>query len=559
MVMTMFEWKLRKLLRDLKKENPQKRLTAIKQLNHYKQQEDLSIQIDSLKMMIKLATSKFPKPIADWDNPSFYLIDLVANYMVPVTANELMKNFDGLHIHAQYRAIQALLATEDEKVFTFLESKLIELIDADQFGIPIEDISNYPLLTKAILEKTIHKLNSTAYKMAFYELLLAINIAGHGINFKKEIVLPILMKDYKQEKQSFLDYNEAYSPKFVYTSWREGYYFTRNRMILYIRLLAFYFNDEIEDEIKTALTFKDPFLKARALFICIEKNLPYHQDDLIECASNIESAEFTYRMMIEKNLEHLYPFPNEAQFYLAKTQLFFKLINERSEDSVFPEDLEIIEVVEMKTAQDIPAKYYLLSFKALETIYLGWAGGFIETDEKTIDLLNDTDSDITRLDAMSIEEHKQAFMEREQEVKSVAPKDEIHYTSSPKLNNLAYFFMFPVAGKWIQVLSGSDTSLLFTIIATLILGSYIAYNLVMNKKREVMIRGEQLIRKDGSNLSSIALSDINKVTRNKKRVIIYGDNDKVIMEIPTSWVNYHLLASLLREQTMFLPNPPSIQ
>lgn len=557
--MTMFEWKLRKLLRDLKKENPQKRLTAIKQLNHYKQQPDLSIQADSLKLMIKVATSKFPKPINDWDNPSFYLIDLVANYMVPVTADELIKNFDELHIHAQYRAIQALLETENENIFGFLESKLIELIDADQFAIPIEEISNYPLLTKAILEKTIHKLHSTEHKTAFYELLLAMNNAGHGINFKKEIVLPILMEDYKQEKQSFLEYNEAYSPKFVYTSWREGYYFARNRMILYIRLLDFYFNDEIEDEIKTALTFKDPFLKARALFICIEKNLPYHQDDLIECASNIESAEFTYRMMIEKNLEHLYPFPNEAQVHLAKTLLFFKLINERSEDSVFPEDLEIIDVVEMKSVQDMTAKYYLLSFKTHDTIYVGWAGGFIENDEHIIDILNDTDTAITRLDAMSIEEHKQAFLEREQEVESISQKDEIHYTSSPKLSNLAYFFMFPVAAKWIQILSGSDTSLFFTITATLILGSYITYNLVMNKKREVMIRGEQLIRKDGSNLSSIALSDINKVTRNKKRIIIYGDNDKVIMEIPTSWVNYHLLASLLREQTMFFPNPPSIQ
>lgn len=558
MVINMIEWKLKKLLRDIKNKNPQKRLEAIQLLNLYKQQSDLEIQLETLGNIIKVAASKFPEPIDNWDNPSYYLIDFVADYPNKVTIKAFMKHFDNLHIHAQYRAIQALLATEDENVFFFLEHKIIELIEADQLEIPIQDISTYPLLAKAIVEKTIHKLHSPDHKFAFYELLLAINASGYGKNFKTDLVLPTLLEDYQREKEDFLPYHHDYSLKFVYTSWKDTYYFTRNRMTLYIRLMEFYFNEEVEKELNIALTFKDPFIKTRALSVCLEKNLPYDSDLLIECASNIESAEFTYRMLMDKNLGHLYPYPSDVQFYIAKTRLFFALVNQESEELIFPENIEVIDHVEVETYRGSTAKFYLMTFENFGTVYAGWAGGFIETKENNIEVLNDTYSNFIEFNAMSIEEHKQAFLEKDREYKEIY-KDEIHYESSPKLSNFAYFFMFPIAVKWLQILLGSDTSLLATITATLILSFYIIYNTSMNKKRKVKISGQQLIKQNGSQFITIQMNDIKSVQRNKKMIEIFNQNDQMVMEIPIRWVNYDLFSYQLRQQTTFLPNPPFIQ
>lgn len=554
----MIEWKLKKLLRDIKKKDPQKRLEAIEQLNLYKQQSDLEIQLETLGDIIKVAASNFPEPVDDWDNPSYYLIDFVADYPNKVTIKAFIKHFNNLHIHAQYRAIQALLATEDENVFYFLEHKIIELIEADRLEIPIEDISTYPLLAKAIVEKTIHKLNSPDHKFSFYELLLAINASGYGKNFKSDIVLPTLLEDYQREKEDFLPYNADYSLKFVYTAWKESYYFTRNRMILYIRLMAFYFNAEVEKELNIAVTFQDPFLKARALSICLEKNLPYDDEQLIECASNIESAEFTYRMLIEKNLGHLYPYPNDVQFYLAKTRLFFALVNQESEEPIYPENLEVIDDVEVNTYHGLTAKFYLMTFENFGKVYVGWAGGFIETEENTIEVLNGTHSDFIEFDTMSVAEHKQNFLQQDMESRENY-KDEVHYESSPKLSNLTYFFMFPIAAKWLQILLGSDTSLLATIAATLILTIYILYSTSMNKTRKVQISGQQLIKQDGSQFLTIPMNEIKSVQRNKKSIVIYNQNDQIVMEIPIRWVNYDVFAFQLKQHTAFLLNPPFIQ
>jgi hypothetical protein len=70
-VRDLIEWKLRSILRKIRSKNPQKRYEAISMLLQYKQQDDLVIQIDVLKDAIKIAASKFPDRVDNWDTLLF--------------------------------------------------------------------------------------------------------------------------------------------------------------------------------------------------------------------------------------------------------------------------------------------------------------------------------------------------------------------------------------------------------------------------------------------------------------------------------------------------------
>lgn len=558
MVIIMFEWKIKKLLRELKSDLPNKRVAAIQQLNHYKQQSSLKIQSKTLNDMIKVAAAEFPEPVAEWDNPSYYLIDFVADYPMPAAIDALIQNFDEFHIHAQYRAIQILLATENEQVFIFLESKIIMLIEKNRLELPIENIAEYPLLAKAIVEKTIHKLESVEHKFAIYELLLAVHRSGYAKEFKEETVFPILVEDYQKEKQAYLAYDEAYSPKFVYQFWKESYYFTRNRMILYLQLMEFYYSDEIKEEIQAALHFNDPFLKGRAILIAIEKDIPYDANLLIECAANIESAEFIYRQTIARNIEHLYPYPHEAQLHIAKTRLFFQYIYEAVEEPLFPEDIQVVDQVEKKLYRNVMARYYLVTFTSEGIVYAKWVGGFTRNENRIIEIVNHRDFEHVEFDSLDIAAYKEIFL-KEVNLPNNETQRDIYYASSPKLSKITYFILFPIVATWLQIATGSEASIPLMTFITLIFGAYVVYNLVVNKRRKIIIHGEQIIKKDGSNSLEISISDIQEVKYTKRFVKIYDGNGTILMKIPIRWMNYRLFASLIREQATILTKEPYIQ
>lgn len=554
------EWKLRAILRKVKSKNPQKRYEALGQLFQYKQDENIVIQVDVLKDMIKTAASKFPEPVDYWDNPSFYLIDFAADFQMQEVVDALIKHFDRLDLRAQERAIEFLLTTEDEQVFYFLEDKIITLMQTEHFVIPTRSLSAYPMLIKGILDRSLNKLTSATYKFPLYELIWAFNISGYEQGYKKEIILPILLEDYLTEKQNYIKFDADYSTKFVYTAWKDSYAITRNRMGLYIRLLDFYYATEVENELKEALHFNDPIIKTEALLICIAKHLPYEQRLLVECAQHIESAEMIYWKLVDKNMAHLYPFTDLKQPHFAKTRLFFTVINQSDGDrGFFPEDIQVVDKVETENTYGHPLRYYLMRFKERDTVYAGWVGGYtFEDGEDTANLTNDSYTHFIEFDSMSIEEHKQVFFEKDQDEKLVF-ENNIFFESSPKINNFAWFLLFPLAVKWMQVLSGSDTSLLLTIIFTVIMGAFFAYEIINSKRSKILIRNQQLVKQEGTTQHGIKMQDIKNIERNKKRILVYNQNDELAFQFPLRWVRYELFYHHMKQHTVHLNKPPYIQ
>lgn len=560
----LYESKLRGILRKVKNENPETRHEALGQLFQLKQEEGMEIQMDVLKDMIKTAASPFPERVDNWDNPSYYLIDFVCDFPQPEVIDGLIKHFDGFDIQAKERAIEILLLTEDEEVFYFLEEKIIGLMQTEDFLIPYRELTSYPMLIKGILDTTLEKLDSKNYKFAIYDMLLSLNTAGVEQGYRKEVVLPILLKDYQAEKLEYLKFNQDYTTKYVYTAWKDSYLIVRSRMRLFLHLMEFYFSTEIAQELQEALDFLDPFLKTEAILVCISKNLPYENGTLLQCAEDIETAEMVYWELKDKNLEHLYPIKEAKQPHLAKTRLFSTIINlPEEEDGVirYPEDIEIVDKIDTENAYGQPLRYYLLKFSEHNVVYAGWAGGYaLEDGDDTANLWDGSYTDFVEFTSANIEGHKQQFLQkRAEEIEEY--ENSVFYESSPRLSRGAWFFLALLITHWARELftGFNNGTILISVLFTVIGGGFCLYEVAKNKKRKIMIIGKQLVKTDGTKQNSIGMSQIKKVSYDNKHVLVYNLKNELAFKFPKKWVRYELFYLYMKEHTGHLNNSPFIQ
>ncbi|WP_409271022.1 hypothetical protein V1499_16970 [Neobacillus sp. SCS-31] len=560
----MYELKLRSIMRMVKSDNPQKRFEGLDQLYEYRQMENLEVQVDVLRDMIITAAGTFPEPVDKWDNPSYYLTDFVCNFSIEEVVICLIKHFDGLSLPAKERAIEYLLGTEDEKVFNFLEDKIVGLINGtEDFMIPIGEISTFPVLARDILGRTLDKLGSEHYKFMLYDLLLAVNASEVEKGFKKQTVLPLLLEDYQAAKEIYMNFDKDYSPKFVYTAWKDNYFYIRSRMRLFLKLMNYYFSEDSEKALLEALSFRDPFIKTEALLVCLAKSLPVDKSVIAECAENIESAEMAYWELKEMDLEHLYPIKEGKQQHLAKTRLFTTIVNlPEDEDGVahFPENIRILDKVETENYYGQPIRFYLMAFTELDREFVGWAGAYaLEDGEDTAHLWDGTFTDFIDLDSLPIEGHKEVFFKKREEVQSEV-ENSIYYDSKPGISKGMWFFYGLLIMHWIrQLLNGFEGPIVPSLLFTLAGVALTISQLKRNKTKGISIVGHELILKDGKKREGILLHEIRRVEKTKRHVLVYGNEGKPAMKFPLSWVHYEVFSYRMKELTGHLKHAPFIQ
>jgi hypothetical protein len=558
------ELKLRSILKQVKNENPQKRYEALDQLFEYKRQDGLEVQIDVIKDIIKTAASQFPDRVDHWDNPSYYLIDFVCDFPMPEVVEGLLKHFDGFDLQAKERAIEFLLGTEDEEIFYILEEKIVELIQTENFLIPISELASYPMLIKGILDKTLDKLGDRYYKFMLYDLVLSLNSSGFEQGYKKEIILPALLKDYRVEKEEYMKFDADFSSKFVYTAWKKSYFVVRTRMRIFIGLMKYYYTDEVGEELEQAMNFHDPFIKTEALLVCLSKNLPYHPAILASAAQQIETAEMVYWELKDLNLEHLYPIKEGKQPHLAKTRLFSTIINlpEEEEGVIrYPEDIQVMDQLETENMYGQPVRYYLMSFVENGVRYAGWAGGYaLEDGDDTAELWDGSYTEFVEWDSASVEEHKAAFFKKRQ-AEWQEHETSVYYESSPRLSRGAWFFLGLAVVHWVKaVFTGfREDSIPVLAVLTVVGAGLCLYELTKNKQRKVQVVGQQLVKVDGSKQSAVEIAEIKKVEYNKKNVLVYNRKNEVALSFPLRWVNYGLFYAHMKEHTDYLKERPFIQ
>ncbi len=561
-VINLLEWKLRGVLRGVKSKHPQKRYEALNHLHQYQQMEGTEVQIDVLKDFVKTAAGKFSAPVAGWDNPSYHLINYVCDFQIKEVAEALVKHFDTLDLKAKERAIDYLLSTDDEDIFLFLEEKILKLMDNVYFQLPANALSHYPYLTERIIRRAVAYLNSDHLKFPLYELILVFNRSGYGGVLEKEQILPLLLEDYIEEKNEYFQYDVDYSTKFVYTAWKDNYLVIRNRMILYISLMEFYFSSEVEKEILEVLTFNDPLLKTQALAVCLTKHLPFDEETILTCASDIESADKLYWTLVYKDLVHLYPSSINVLTQVAKSRMFYAILVQ-SEDGkgsvMFPENLVIVDKLDVENDYGQHGFYYLFTFENNARTYTGWSGIFSEENgEEQVNQTNASYTEFVEFSARTIDEHKQDFLRKDDE-QAQEYNETTFYESTPKIRPIAWFLLVLLVMRGIRVLSENGRNLSVMIVFTLIVGAFFAYELMTNKRNKVLVTGQEIIKRKGASEQRIAFGAITKVSFDHKHVLIYTGQDELVMKIPKRWMNYELFCYYINEQTAFFTNRPYIQ
>jgi hypothetical protein len=559
----MIELKLRKIMKQVKSDNPAKRYEALDKLHEYKQIEGLEVQIDMLKDMIALAAGKFPEPVDTWDNPSYYLVDFLCDFPMEEVVKEVLNHFDGFHLHAKERALEFLLSTEYEGIFYELEDKINHLVRTELLILPT-DLLSYPLLVKGILDKNKDLFHSAHYKFMFYDLLLALHSSGYEQSYERNYVLPIMLDDYKTIKDSYLQYNSEYNTEYVYKSWRDNYFKIRGRMRMFLNLMEYYFTDETESELIKALDFHDPLIKTEATLVCIQKNIQIDKAILIDCANDIESAEMLYWELQEKNKEHLYPIKESKQQHLAKSRLFSYITNlpvGENEIHKLPLDIQTVESIETENAYGQPIRYYLMSFKELDSVYIAWVGGYaLEDGDDSAQMWDGTYTDFIELDSATIEEHKKKFFSDREEGKQQYERY-VHYESSPKLSKGLWFFYAILIMQWLRVFSENMTieSFIFPAILSVIAGIITLIEKHKNKTSKVAIIGRELVMLKGKTEISVPLAEVKKVEYNKKHISVSTKQNEVIMRFPMRWVYYGQFYYNMIEQTKHLKERPFIE
>ncbi len=551
------------MMKQLHSPEPEKRFDALGNLYELKQNDQLKIRVEVLKDMVKLAASSFPERVDSWDNPSFALIDFVCDYPMPEIIDEIILCFDTLDRDAKVRALVCLLMTKDEGIFQEIHDKTVRLISEEEVELPVEELCEFPVLLRGIVDKTIEKLESSHYKFMYYDFITAINESGVEPGYKRAKILPLLIADYKKLRDEYRVYDGEYKPEYVYRSWKDSYFLLRYRMNVLIGLMNFYFSEETEDLLKEATMFKDPRISTNASIVCLNKNIQVLSDILERLSVNVESAEMMYWGLAESNKEHLYPV-SPKQPVLAKSHLFTHLVYLQDEEgelmNIYPNNIQVVDSVDTVNSYGQPLRYYLLSFSHGEEVLTGWTGGYaLEEEDDGADMWEGTYTDLEPFHNRSIEEHKLLFMKKREE-NALEVEQTIHYESSPKLSKGLWFFYAILISHWIRVfINGIDEEIFISIGFTLLGGILTIYELWKKKRSAVSIVGKELIKVKGDKKESIPLQEIKKVTYDKKYISVFNKENSLKLKVPLRWVEYDHFYYAMVERTSHLREQPYIE
>ncbi|MCA1063930.1 hypothetical protein LCL98_10835 [Rossellomorea aquimaris] len=559
----MSEMKVRSIMKQFHHSDPGKRFEAVGSLYELKENDHLQIRIEVLKDMVKAAASSFPERVDSWDNPSLALMDFVCDYPMPEIIDEIIRYFDQLDSDAKVRALTCLLSTKDEGIFQEIHDKAVRLILDEEVELPVDELCEFPVLLRGIVDKTFKQLESPHYKYMYYAFLTAINESGVEAGYRKSQVMPVLLADYQQLRDEYRVYDAEYKAEYVYRSWKGSYFVLMYRINTLIGLMNFYYAEETEELLKEAVLFNDPRISSNAAVVCLNKNIPVQQETLEALAGNVESAEMLYWGLAEHHKEHVFPV-HPKQPVLARSHLFSHLAFLHDEEgehlNIYPENIQVVDKVDTVNSYGQSLRYYLMSFSHGEDVLTAWVGGYdLEEEDDGADMWEGTYTDLEPFGDRTVEEHKQQFLKMREENERESEQT-VYYDSSPGLSKGLWFFYAILIGHWAKVLmNGIDKEIYISLAFTLIGGILTVFELWKKKRSAVSIVGRELIKVKGDKKESIPLQEIKKVTYDKKQINVFNKDNVLQLTVPLRWVEYPHFYYAMVEHTSHLKEQPYIE
>jgi hypothetical protein len=554
----MIDFKIKKILKDIKSKDPQERYNALVRLEDLRK-SPISVPINSLKDMIKCSTYPFDEPFDNWDYPSYHLMTFINTFRHEDLIKEVIKAYEKLPKESKAIAIDFLCSMDDGQ---FLEEilKLYERAIKEKSAIfPLNSLYKKPKLVIKMLEKFYLELENTPYKPIFYRLLFFLLQNKYISDFQFEHTASVLVNDYKNLLAQYKKYDEVYEPKYVYNAWKSSYLNLRSELVLYIALMEFYYDEKIESLLKEALNFKDPTVKAISVIICLQKNIEITDELLKECSMNIECSENFYSELLKIEKEHLFTIKENKQSFFAKSHLFNYLVN-HPDYMRYPDSIHIEKIMDTENYFGEAVRYYMMSFQAKDDEkYVAFVGGYSLEKEDDVYIWEGTKTDFVLFDEKKIEEYAQKFLMEDREENEVE-KEEIIYTSKPKWNKWSYLLYFLTVTKGVTMYRYNELE--YWLIYGVIAGSAIFYTLKKLYERErfeVSLNHVSIIFKDKEIVKKIEFTEIKKIVLKKNKVVIYNKQGEMILIIPKNYVDYEYFSQYIVELTEHLKEKPYIQ
>jgi len=555
----MLDMQLKKILLDIKSKKPKKRYMALNKLYELKNNKESEVDINTLKDIIKIAAYSFPEPYDDWDRPSYYLLDYVSDFKHYALVDPMIDYYDKFNMAEKEIVLNFLCEFDDDKCFNAIMEIYERELKTDSAIIPIDGLFNHPLWIKRMISKFYNLLIKERYRESFYRMLLFCFRMEVMVDFKSELVLSILVDDYKKEREKFKDYNSSYSAKDVYMAWKVNYLKIREKLVRYLSLMEYYFDETTENLIIEALHYNDPLIKMRAIRVAFQRNLSVEKHILLDCAKSIESSEALYWELLDIRKEHLYPIKEKKQHLFAKSHFFHYLINETDFDD-FPREIKVMDSIETMYNYDQPVRYYLLSFSnSFNETFIGWVGGYnLEQGDDNIYMWDGTYTTFESLEAHSIEKHKRHFMNKQQELKQ-AYSNEIHYKSKPSFPTGYYVLYVYFTIQWIRFIFTDVKFDSFLLVLTLIASILTITKWMERKKYTVKLVGDKLIYNVGKEKHELLLHTIKRITVERKSIHIYNKENELVFQIKKNHVKPKYFLYYIRQLTNELKEPPFIE
>jgi hypothetical protein len=555
----MIEFQIRKILYDIKSKNPKKRFQALIKLHNLKLKitEGKEVSINVLNDMIRTAAYPFGEPYDDWDQPSYYLLDYVTTFKHRGLTKSMIKNYPNFSQSGKSVVLNFLCEFEEDKFLNAIIKIYEKELKTNQAVIPVSGLYERPLWLTTIISKFYNELVTDTYRDRFYQMLLYCNRMDLLLDSKKEIIREKLIEDYKQARENIQAYLNSYSTKDVYMFWKNNYLELRDKLGLYLSLMEYYSDENTENYIKEALTFKDPTLQVKAIRVALIQNVHVDENIMMYCAKHIETSEMLYSELLEIKRDSLFPITEKKQHFFAKSHLFHHLLYEIAFDD-FPTEFRIEDKVETKNYYGQPIRFYLLSFSVNNEQFVGWVGAYsLEVGDDLQYMWEGTYTNFEKMDEHSIDEHINLFMKK-REKRNETYNKEVHFEIKSPFSAYYQGICVLVVLQWIVVLVNQEDWIGAVPLSLLILLMTIL-KLVQRKQNWVKIEGHKLTYKTRTKTYEIFLHDIKNIKLTMGKVKVFTRENELAFVIKKKHIRVKYLIDLIQGLTSHLKEPPTIK
>lgn len=553
---------LKQIKRDLKHHDPQKRYEALHALEQLSK-EELELHPTFVRKLIAYASETFPDPVEEWDDPSYYVLQFALDFVSTQFVPDVFEHFARFSPAAKEMAFRYMCELGDEQYDDALYHIVHNELQQQTFSIPWDSLRQRLTIVQKLIDQDYAYLPSHV----FCWLLLHLHRQGVSCHLQQSEIVSIIIRQYRQTKEMYAQYDADYSPTFVFRFWRENYLSVRSDMHVCLSLMEFYFNEEIAILLQEALSFRDPTIQARAVITALQHHMAVDQDVLLACANNIESAGLLYEEMERIGKKSLFPTEANELTHFAKSHLFYILTHEYG---VVPSDIEVINHVEMKNEYEEQIRYYLLSYVHEQEKYVAWVGMYTQ-NKVGRGKFEYTYIPFISLQTYSIDEHKKQFIERmkqEQQTEHTLFRKQWAFRW-PNMLSYTVLSLF-IGSRWLVAVREKSTFLYILSVLLTILGTIFVINDWRKRKREIVLTTKKLIYADRWGMWEVPLHQIKQVSferrkdryhifrRKSEHVVVYDEHHERL-SFSKDDINEEQFALLLRYATNHLQQPPRIR